>query len=52
MMVELLTGTDEPDSVFEEFLALAKASGELSKGSIAACDAALLVMSRRMLKVG
>lgn len=47
MMVELLTGTDEPDSVFEEFLALAKASGELSKGAMAACDAALVLLTRR-----
>jgi hypothetical protein len=39
MMVELLTGTDEPDSVFEEFMALAKASGELSKFTIHGIDA-------------
>lgn len=47
MMVELLTGTDEPDSVLEEFLRQAKASGELSKGSMAAVDAALVIMTRR-----
>lgn len=47
MMVELLTGTDEPDSVCEEFLRQAKASGELSKGTIAAIDAALVILSRR-----
>lgn len=47
MMVELLTGTDEPDSVCEEFMRQAKASGELSKGTIAAIDAALVILSRR-----
>lgn len=47
MMVELLTGTDEPDSVLEEFLRQAKASGELSKGSMSAIDAALVILTRR-----
>jgi hypothetical protein len=46
MAAELVTGGDAPDDVFEELLRLLKTSGELSKSSIRAIDAAMLVLSR------
>lgn len=46
MAAELVTGCDAPDDVFAELLRVLKKSGELSKVSGRAIDAALTVLSR------
>ncbi len=50
MAVELITGGDAPDDVFEEVLRQLKASKEMSKASIRAIDAAMLVLNRAAKK--
>jgi hypothetical protein len=46
MAAELVTGSDTPDDVLVELLRQLKGSGELSKSSVRALDAALIVLER------
>jgi hypothetical protein len=47
MACELVTGGDAPDDVFAELLRALKASGEMSKATVRAIDAALVVLTRK-----
>ncbi len=47
MAAELVTGCEEPDDVTAELLRLLVASGELSKGTVRALQAALVLLARK-----